>query len=101
MLIPYFSLIERTIAFFTIAWQSGIEKSADLIECPLTGNASNLPIISLDVPSGVNADTGKAAENGAVKAHTTLTFGRPKKGLFTGEGALLRGGIRVLDIGLT
>ena len=79
----------------------GKELRSDVQSFIKAANSSNLPVISLDLPSGINADTGEAAVNGAVRAHTTLTFGRPKSGLFTGDGAQLRGGLRILDIGLT
>ena len=44
------------------------------------------PIAAIDVPTGVNADTGDVAE-GAVVADVTITCGLPKRGLF-GERAL-------------
>lgn len=48
-------------------------------------NASGLPVISLDVPSGLNADTG-LVENLCVKATHTITFIGLKTGLFTLDG---------------
>ena len=53
-------------------------------------------IVSLDLPSGVEADTGHAAQ--AVHAHLTLTFGTMKRGLLVARD--LAGVIAVLDIGL-
>jgi len=52
-------------------------------------NACGLPILAVDVPSGLNADSG-ATEGTAIKAALTLTLGAPKKGLlnapaFTGR----------------
>lgn len=41
---------------------------------------SNVPVLALDVPSGLNADTGQA-EGPAIKAALTLTVGAPKRGL--------------------
>lgn len=73
------------------------EETANFIK---TANESKLPVISFDLPSGIDADNGTAAENGAIKAVETLTFGRPKAGLFLNEGAVLRGSLRVIDIGL-
>ncbi len=64
-------------------------------------NNSHCPVVALDLPSGINGDTGEASPNGAVNAEVTLTFGRPKNGLFRGAGALLRGALRVIDIGLS
>ena len=43
-------------------------------------NAARLPILAVDVPSGLNADTGQT-EGVAVEAAVTLTVGAPKKGL--------------------
>ena len=53
-------------------------------------------VVSLDVPSGVDADTGASA--GAVRADLTLTFGTLKRGLAIARGSA--GRIVVLDIGL-
>ncbi len=61
-------------------------------------NASRRTVISCDVPSGLDSDTGGAAL--AVKADFTVTFGFPKRGLFTGRGAEISGSVRVVDIGL-
>ena len=63
-------------------------------------NRSHLPVVALDLPSGINGYTGKAAENGAVKAYCTLTFGAVKTGLITAAGSAYRGCLRLLDIGL-
>ena len=42
-------------------------------------------VISIDIPSGVEANTGKVYRT-AIRAQTTVTFGLPKWGLFLGEG---------------
>ncbi|GGI79166.1 NAD(P)H-hydrate dehydratase [Shewanella gelidii] len=47
-------------------------------------NASQAWVLSLDVPSGILADTG-AAHGAAVCADATLTFGAIKRGLVTGR----------------
>ena len=49
-------------------------------------NLSSLPVVSIDSPSGLNADTGTVM-GCAVKAHTTITFIALKQGLFTGQAA--------------
>jgi NAD(P)H-hydrate epimerase len=48
-------------------------------------NACGKPVLSLDVPSGLNANTGNI-EGIAVKADATVTFIGNKQGLFAGDG---------------
>jgi len=43
-------------------------------------NGSGLPVLSADVPSGLNADNGRV-EGAAIRAEVTLTVGAPKRGL--------------------
>lgn len=60
-------------------------------------NESGAYIISLDIPSGLCADTG-TAEKKAVAANLTLTFGYKKCGLTQYPGKKLAGEIRILPI---
>lgn len=53
-------------------------------------NASPLPVVAVDLPSGLNADTG-AIEGVAVQADLTVTFIALKPGLFTAQGPDLTG----------
>ena len=69
---------------------------AGLIE---TMNGSGLPIVAVDVPSGVAADTGAAA-GPAIRAHTTVTFIGRKVGLCTGAGAALAGRVIFAPLGV-
>ncbi len=48
-------------------------------------NASGRPVLAIDIPSGLHADTG-AVLGAAVVADLTVTFIGLKQGLFTGEG---------------
>jgi NAD(P)H-hydrate epimerase len=48
-------------------------------------NDSGKPVLALDVPSGLNADTG-AVMGAAVEAHRTITFVGLKQGFYLGEG---------------
>ncbi len=58
-------------------------------------------VVALDVPSGVDADTGAplGSREGAVAAHLTCTFAASKPGLHTGEGLLLAGEVAVIGLG--
>jgi hydroxyethylthiazole kinase-like uncharacterized protein yjeF len=63
-----------------------------------TVNASGLPIVSVDIPSGVDGATG-AAPGLAIRAALTVTFGAPKVGVALLPGAELAGAIEVVDVG--
>ena len=62
-------------------------------------NSSNLPVVALDIPSGVEADTGMVGDN-AVKATWTLAMGLLKFGTMIGAGSTQAGEVIVLDISL-
>lgn len=61
--------------------------------------AEGVRTVAVDVPSGVNADTGAAGE-AAIRADVTVTFGALKPGLVIGAGAARSGQVRLVDIGL-
>ncbi|MDP9393845.1 MAG: NAD(P)H-hydrate epimerase, partial [Actinomycetota bacterium] len=56
-------------------------------------------VVAVDVPSGVDADTGAVAGQ-AVRADVTVTFGTFKPGLLVDPGADLAGEVELVDIGL-
>lgn len=62
-------------------------------------NRSELPIISVDIPSGLNGETGEI-ENIAIKATETAFLGLPKKGFFLKEGWNHVGKLQYVDFGL-
>jgi len=62
-------------------------------------NSLSKPIISIDIPSGVEADTGVVGD-AAIKADCTVTLGLPKVGHFICPGANYVGELAVDDIGI-
>jgi NAD(P)H-hydrate epimerase len=63
------------------------------------GKRPGLRIIALDLPSGLDADSG-AADPACLYADNTITLGFPKPGLFNFPGAERAGQITVVDIGI-
>jgi NAD(P)H-hydrate epimerase len=61
-------------------------------------NAIQRPVIAIDLPSGLAADTGQA-EGACIHADYTVTIGLPKRGLLLYPGAELTGQLEVADIG--
>lgn len=60
---------------------------------------SGRDVVSLDLPSGVDPDSG-TAPGAAITATATLTLALPKPGLFRGEGRRLAGRVYLGDLGL-
>ncbi|MBN1269203.1 MAG: NAD(P)H-hydrate dehydratase [Kiritimatiellae bacterium] len=56
-------------------------------------------VVAIDVPSGLNADTGEA-EGDAVEADLTVTMGLPKAGMLAQSAVPYVGTLDVVDIGL-
>jgi ADP-dependent NAD(P)H-hydrate dehydratase / NAD(P)H-hydrate epimerase len=83
-------------AIFGTGFRGGAEgEAAGAIE---SLNASGVPVVAVDIPSGVEADTG-LVRGPAIRATTTVTFGAPKVGAILYPGAAHAGTVRVADIG--
>lgn len=67
----------------------------DVIKCI---NGSGKPVIAIDLPSGLSADTG-IAEGACIQANYTVTMGLPKRGNLIQPGGTLTGQLEVADIG--
>jgi ADP-dependent NAD(P)H-hydrate dehydratase / NAD(P)H-hydrate epimerase len=65
----------------------------------LAANARNAVTIAVDLPSGIDADSGAVA-GPAVRADVTVTFGAVKPGLLIDPGAGHAGVVEFVDIGL-
>ena len=61
-------------------------------------NKLSIPILAVDLPSGLDADTGNPLGT-CVKADRTVTIGLPKRGLLLHPGAELAGNLEIVDIG--
>ena len=62
-------------------------------------NRAPLPCLALDIPSGLDANTGRVL-GAAVRAALTVTFAAPKLGLFTMPGAEYAGRVEIVEIGV-
>jgi NAD(P)H-hydrate epimerase len=62
-------------------------------------NMLQRPIVAIDIPSGLHADTGKPLGT-AIRASLTITFGLPKVGHLIPPGIDYVGEVRVIDIGI-
>ena len=84
-------------ALFGIGLSRDVQgKFRDVIEAI---NAAVARVISVDIPSGLDATTGKVW-GVAVKADVTVTLARPKQGLYIGDGPKYAGRIKIVDIGI-
>jgi ADP-dependent NAD(P)H-hydrate dehydratase / NAD(P)H-hydrate epimerase len=62
-------------------------------------NESDKPVVAVDIPTGVDADTGEV-RGAAVRADLTVTMGLLKRGLVFHPGARLAGKVKVADLGM-
>lgn len=62
-------------------------------------NHSGKKIFAMDIPSGLNADSGRPMPV-AVNAQRTFTLAAAKRGLLTGEGPKHSGAVEIIDIGI-
>jgi len=68
----------------------------DVIE---TVNRSGIPVFSVDIPSGLDSDTGRVC-GVAIQAEATATFGFAKAGHVLYPGNLHTGDLEIIDIGI-
>lgn len=62
-------------------------------------NAQNRPVFSVDIPSGLDSDSGHP-RGACIRAHTTATFGFAKIGHMLFPGASYTGRLQIVDIGI-
>jgi len=80
---------------------TGLSREVAAKEAALIGamNDANALRIALDIPSGLDADTGRVWGS-AVRAHHTVTFAYAKPGLLTPEGHAYVGALHVVALGV-
>jgi len=72
---------------------------AEHIDLATRLNESRSPVVAIDCPTGLDADTGMPKPV-AVKAVLTLTFIAYRQGFFTGESADYTGAVQLCDLGI-
>jgi hydroxyethylthiazole kinase-like uncharacterized protein yjeF len=94
------SLITRHCIIVDALLGTGLSKNVTglLSEVISLINRSNVPIISVDIPSGISSDNGQIMGE-AVRADYTVTFGLPKRGHLLYPGAQHSGKLFIEDIG--
>jgi hydroxyethylthiazole kinase-like uncharacterized protein yjeF len=83
-----------------IGGRGGLREPAASLVASVAGTLRGAPVVAVDLPSGVDADTG-AVTGMAIHADITVTFGALKPGLLVGAGAVHSGHVEVVDIGIT
>jgi len=78
---------------------SGIFQEVLQVTSEAQNKQSNFRVIALDLPSGLDADTG-AVDPACLHVDDTITLGFPKRGLFNSPGAERAGKITIVDIGI-
>ncbi len=89
-------LVDGLLGTGTVGPAQGAVASA--IRC-INAWAQEALVVAIDLPSGLNADTG-AAEGEAVRADVTVTMGLPKKGFVVPAALDYVGSVEVVDIGI-
>jgi len=71
----------------------------DQVNARREGHSGHSPLVAVDLPTGVNADTGDVDLH-ALTADLTITLAEPKRGLLLGEAVNKVGELVVADIGI-
>jgi len=100
LLTHHSSLITRHSIFVDALLGTGLSKNiaGTLSELIRVVNNVNVPIVSVDIPSGISSDNGQIMGQ-AVRADYTITFGLPKRGHLLYPGAEHTGQLFIEDIG--
>lgn len=94
----YTTIVDAIFGIGLIRNTEGIYKETISRINEMTNNGST-KVLSVDIPSGLSADTGKAMGT-AIQANKTVTFAYNKIGLTVGDGPTYSGKITIKDIGI-
>ncbi len=97
-----FPLISKSDLIIDAVFGTGLRRQVDGVcaACINHINARSSKIISIDIPSGLFADTSSIKSSAIIKAAVTLSFQFPKLAFFFPENAVWVGDWEILDIGL-
>lgn len=77
-------------------------RARDVVATLLPLVAANGPaVVAVDIPSGIDADSGEVPDPAVLPADLTVTFGGCKAGLLRGPAVALAGQVRVVDVGIS
>jgi hydroxyethylthiazole kinase-like uncharacterized protein yjeF len=79
---------------------AGLSRPLEGASAQVVEALNDLPVVAIDIPSGVSGDTGQPLSGVYVKAALTVTFFRKKPGHLLLPGRALCGEIVVADIGI-
>ena len=94
-------LLNSTDVIVDALFGIGLNRPLNELFCRIIAhlNASRKPVVAVDIPSGLDGDTGDIY-GACVQAHTTVTFTLAKKGFFKRFGPHVTGKLCVVDIGI-
>ncbi len=99
---PLPPLPEDVCCFVDSLFGTGLSRplaGAALALCTLMNEQERIPTLAVDIPSGLDGTTGLIL-GCAVRADRTVTFHRPKPGLYRGYGLDFAGQVDVVSIGI-
>ena len=100
MMLRYMGWMEAADLIIDALFGTGLSKDVGGVfgELIARARACMAPILAVDLPSGLSADTGQVLGS-CLPAHVTVTFGAPKRGHLLQPGSELSGDLHVADIG--
>jgi hydroxyethylthiazole kinase-like uncharacterized protein yjeF len=98
-------ILEKSGAIVDALFGAGLSRpltgiAADAVTAINGARAVGVPVLAVDLPSGIDGETGEV-RGVAIKANETITFCRKKPGHLLLPGRLYAGSVRVADIGIS